>query len=93
MSNELKNYCMEIGITRELIQPPTPQQNSASNRRNRTIIKCARSISQDCNLLLFLWSEALATANYLISRSPTQAKLGVTLEERFSIKQPNIEHL
>ena len=71
MSNEFMSYCKTNGIKRELTQANTPQQNGVSERRNRTIMERARSISHDSRLPAFLWTEAVAHANFLVNRSPT----------------------
>jgi hypothetical protein len=93
MSTEFKNYCHEHGIKQELTQASTPQQNGISERRNRTIIERARSLCHECNLPTFLWTEAVATANYLVNRSPTRANGGMTPEEKYSGTKPKVNHL
>ena len=70
-----------------------PQQNGVAERRNRTIMERARSLSTHCDLPLFLWSEAVSTANYLINRSPTCANNGMTPEEKYTGQKPSLEHL
>ena len=70
-----------------------PQQNGVAERRNRTIMERARNLSTHCDLSLFLWSEAVSTANYLINRSPTCANNGMTPEEKYIGQKPSVEHL
>jgi hypothetical protein len=93
LSNEFKSYCSENGIIRELIQAAMPQQNGMSERRNQTLMERAHNLASDCNLPISLWTEAAATAAYLINRNPTRANSGTTPEEKFSGKKPNIDHL
>jgi hypothetical protein len=93
LSAEFTNYCHEHGIKRELTQASTPQQNGISERRNKTLIERARSLSHECNLSTFLWTEAVATANYLVNRSPTKANGGMTSKEKYSCTKPSVSHL
>lgn len=74
MSTDFRNFCVEHGIHQELTQACTPQQNKVSERRNRTIMERARSMTNDCQLPTYLWTEAVSYATYLINRSPTRAK-------------------
>ena len=59
---EFSTLCRTAGIRREIIQAHTPQQNDVSERRNRTIMERARSMSSDCNLPINLWTEAVSHA-------------------------------
>jgi len=42
---------------------------------------------------MFLWSELINTANYLINRGPTKANNSETPEERYSQEKPSVKHL
>ena len=53
--------------------PGTPSQNGVSERRNRTLIDMVRSMISNSSLPLFLWSEALKTALYILNRVPSKA--------------------
>jgi hypothetical protein len=53
----------------------------------------ARSISHECKLPLFLWSEAVFTANYLINISPTSANSEITPKQIYLGKIPSVDHL
>ena len=93
LSKEFINYCSIHGIQRELTQAHTPQQNSVSERRNRTILERARCMSHDCQLPIYLWTEAVIAATYLINRSATRANHGKTPEARFTGMKPDISNL
>ncbi|KAL3686253.1 hypothetical protein R1sor_004275 [Riccia sorocarpa] len=71
----------------------SPQQNGVSERKNRTLLDRARSMAIENGIPTFLWAETLATANYLVNRSPTRANLGLTPEEKFTGKPPDLAHL
>nr|GEZ98022.1 hypothetical protein [Tanacetum cinerariifolium] len=49
--------------------PRTPQQNGVVERRNRTLVKVARTMLIFSKALMFLWAEAVATACYTQNRS------------------------
>jgi transposase InsO family protein len=93
LSNEFRNFCEDHGISRELTQALTPQQNGVAEWRNRSIMEKARSLSDDCKLPTFLWSEAVNTANYLLNLSPTSANSGMTPEQLYSRTIPFVQHL
>ncbi|KXJ67928.1 hypothetical protein RP20_CCG007466 [Aedes albopictus] len=63
-----------------------------AERMNRTIVEKARSMLCDVNLEKCYWAEAVATASYVINRSPTKGLL-VTPEEAFTGRRPNLAHL
>nr|GEX65445.1 hypothetical protein [Tanacetum cinerariifolium] len=58
-----------IGITHKTSAAKTPQQNGVVERRNRTLVEAARTILIFSQAPLFLWAEAIATANN--TSSPT----------------------
>jgi hypothetical protein len=39
------------------------------------------------------WAEAVATTVYIMNRTPTAAAHGMTLEEKYSGKKPDLSHL
>jgi transposase InsO family protein len=43
-SRSLSNYCIELGVGRELTTPFTPQQNGVVEHHNQTLIGVARSM-------------------------------------------------
>jgi hypothetical protein len=45
------------------------------------------------NLPNYFWAEAVATAEYIMNRTPTTTVHGMTLEEKFTGKKPNVSHL
>ena len=62
ISKEFNLFCEEEGIQRELIAPYTPEQNGIAERKNRTIVKMARSMLQARRLPNQFWAEAVATS-------------------------------
>ena len=66
-------FCKDHGIERHKTNPYTPQQNGVAERMNRTLMERARSMLSGAGLEQKFWAEAIATACYLINRSPTLA--------------------
>ncbi|GKA89348.1 ribonuclease H-like domain-containing protein [Tanacetum coccineum] len=65
MSNEL---CAKKGIKREFSVARTPQQNGVAERKNRTLIKAARTMLADSLLPIPFWTEAVNTDCYVLNR-------------------------
>ncbi|GJY37302.1 ribonuclease H-like domain-containing protein [Tanacetum coccineum] len=66
---EFKNYamnefCAKKGIKREFSVARTPQQNGVTERKNRTLIKPAKTMLADSLLPIPFWAEAVNTACY-----------------------------
>ena len=94
LSNEMKIYCMEKGISYHLTVPRTPQLNGVSERMVRTITDKARSMINGANLDKVFWGEAVLTATYLINITPTRAlKQYKTPYELWHNKKPQIKYL
>ncbi|GJU48696.1 putative ribonuclease H-like domain-containing protein [Tanacetum coccineum] len=56
------------GIKREYNNARTPQQNGVAERKNRTLIKAARTMLADSFLPNTFWAEAVSTACYVLNR-------------------------
>ena len=72
MLGKFMNFCKQHGIIRQFIVPHTPQQNGVVERKNRTLVECARSMLEGKGLSNGFWAEAINTAVYLKNRSPTK---------------------
>jgi len=53
----------------------------------------ARNISKDCNLPIYLWTETVSHANYLVNRSPTWANSSETPKHKFSSLKLDLSNL
>ncbi|GKC72229.1 integrase, catalytic region, zinc finger, CCHC-type containing protein, partial [Tanacetum coccineum] len=62
VNQTLHSYYESVGISHETSVGRTPQQNGVVERRNRTLVKAARTMLIYTKALLFLWAEAVATA-------------------------------
>jgi transposase InsO family protein len=89
-SIEFVEHCIEHGVWRQLTAPYTPQQNSVVEWRNQTMVGMARSLLKAKGLPGWLWGEAVATAVYLLNRSPTKGVKGKTTFEAGFRKKPGV---
>nr|GEX24969.1 putative ribonuclease H-like domain-containing protein [Tanacetum cinerariifolium] len=64
----LENQLSLKGIKREFSIPRTHQQNGIAERKNRTLIKAARTMLADSLLSILFWAEAVNIACYVQNR-------------------------
>ncbi|GJX16852.1 retrovirus-related pol polyprotein from transposon TNT 1-94 [Tanacetum coccineum] len=64
----MDDFCREKGIKREYSVARTPQQNGVAERRNRTLIKAARTMLADSKLPTTFWAKIVYTACYVQNR-------------------------
>nr|GEX80246.1 hypothetical protein [Tanacetum cinerariifolium] len=69
----------------------TPQRNGVVERRNRTLVKAARTMLTFTNLPLFLWDEAIATACFTQNHSIIHKRFDKTPYELMNKRKPNIK--
>jgi transposase InsO family protein len=86
-------YCKNNGIQQQFTVPHTPQQNGVVERKNRTLVECARSMIKGKNLSNGFWAEAISTVVYLKNRSPTKILENKTPFEAFYGYKPKVSHL
>ena len=67
ISNEFEMFCNDRGIKRQTSTPRTPPQNEIVERRNRSIMDCARTLMMEKNVALKYWREAVSTAVYTLN--------------------------
>nr|GEZ05120.1 hypothetical protein [Tanacetum cinerariifolium] len=67
-NKDLNQFCGMKGIKREFSVPRTSQQNGIAKRKNRTLIKAARTMLADSLLPIPFWAEAVNTACYVQNR-------------------------
>jgi transposase InsO family protein len=75
-NKEFDDYCSYHGICREKIVPGTPQANGVSERMNRTIMECARSMRLHAGFPLQFWADVVDIVVYLIKRGPSSSLNG-----------------
>ncbi|GKE36456.1 ribonuclease H-like domain-containing protein, partial [Tanacetum coccineum] len=64
----MSEFCEKKGIKKEFSVARTLQQNDVAERRNRTLIKAARTMLADSKLPTTFWAEAVNTACYVQNR-------------------------
>ncbi|GKB44517.1 ribonuclease H-like domain-containing protein [Tanacetum coccineum] len=67
-NKEMDEFCRQKGIKREYSVARTPQQNGVAERKNRTLIKAARTMLADSLLPTLFWAEAVNIACYVLNR-------------------------
>ncbi|XP_057671187.1 uncharacterized protein LOC130902919 [Diorhabda carinulata] len=77
-NNNFEKFLTNHGIIHQTSTPNTPEHNGLAERMNRKLVERARS---------------LATAAYIVNRSPTKALEGKTPNELWKGKKPNLSHL
>nr|GEX83654.1 putative ribonuclease H-like domain-containing protein [Tanacetum cinerariifolium] len=58
----------KLGIRRDYSNARTPQQNEVDEKKNQTLIEAARTMLADSLLPTIFWTEAVATACYVLNR-------------------------
>ena len=92
VNQDVKDYCREKGIRRQLTIAHTPEQNGVAERRNRYLTEMSKCMLLDAGLHDKLWAEAVRTAAYLHNRLPSRA-VKKTPYEMWYGRKPNIELL
>jgi hypothetical protein len=67
----IASLCAERGIIHQTTCPHTSQQNGVAERKHRHILDVARSLLAEMHVPRYLWSDAVATAAYLINHLPS----------------------
>ncbi|GKE73860.1 putative ribonuclease H-like domain-containing protein [Tanacetum coccineum] len=67
-NHAMNEFCAKKGIKREFSVARTLQQNGVTERKNRTLIKAARTMLVDSLLPTPFWAEAVNTACYVLKR-------------------------
>ena len=86
-------YWKNNGIQQQFTVPHTPQQNGVAERKNRTLVECARSMIKGKNLSNGFWDEAISIVVYLKNRSPTKILDHKTPFESFYGYKLEVSHL
>nr|GEW57471.1 retrovirus-related Pol polyprotein from transposon TNT 1-94 [Tanacetum cinerariifolium] len=90
VNHTMTEYYERIGIFHQKTVPITPQQNGVVERRNRTLVKAARTMLIFSKALMFLWAEVVATACYTQNRSLIHTRHYKTPYERVHNKKPDL---
>lgn len=92
MSNLFSVFCTESGIKHYTTTPYTPKQNGVVERRNQTVVEMARCLLKSMSVPAKFWGEAVATAVYILNRSPTKSLRNKTPFEAWHGGKPDVSH-
>jgi hypothetical protein len=92
-NNEFDDYYSYHGIHREKIVSGTTQENGVSERMNKAIVACARSMRLHSNFPLQLWEDVVDIVSYLINKGPSSSLDGGIPEEAWTCKNVNYSFL
>ena len=90
ISHELNNFCIERGIKRQVSAPGTPEQNGIAERRNRSIMDCARTLMIEKNVALKYQKEAISTTVHTQNRVQLKKDSNKTPYELWYGYKPNV---
>nr|GEY75073.1 putative ribonuclease H-like domain-containing protein [Tanacetum cinerariifolium] len=92
-NHDLIEFCGLKGIKWEYSNTRTPQQNGVAERKNRTLIKAARTMLADSFLPTTFWAKAVNTACYVLNRVLVTKPQNKTPYELLTVRQPIISYL
>nr|GEW71721.1 ribonuclease H-like domain-containing protein [Tanacetum cinerariifolium] len=92
-NRELNQFCEMKGILRQFSVARTPQQNEVAERRNKTLIKAARTMLADSKLPTTFWTEVVNTACYVQNRVLVVKPHNKTLYEFFHGRTPTLSFM
>ena len=89
----MSRFLNEQRIKQQFTCRYTPQHNGVVERKNRHIAKVARVLMNEKEMPKYYWAEAVHVAVYIMNMTPTAAIHGMTPEEKFTGKKPDLSHL
>ncbi|GJQ90525.1 putative ribonuclease H-like domain-containing protein [Tanacetum coccineum] len=92
-NKEMNQFCERKCIKREFSVARTPQQNEIAKRKNRTLIKAARTMLADSKLPTTFWAEAVNTACYVQNRVLVTKPHNKTPYELFLGRKPTLSFM
>jgi hypothetical protein len=93
LGKEFTTYLKSEGITHELTNVYSPEQNGIAERLNRTINDKVRCMLGNSGLPKAFWVEAVRTANFVRNISPCRTCDDMTPAELWNGYKPNISFL
>jgi len=93
LAGDFEQFCIDLGVHRQLSAPYSPQQNGVVERRNQSVVGTARCMLKAKQLPGEFWGEAVTTAVYLLNRSSSKSIGGKTPYELWTGSTPGVQHL
>nr|GEV57793.1 hypothetical protein [Tanacetum cinerariifolium] len=102
-NKEMNHFYEKQGNKREFSVAKTPQHNGVAERKNKTLIKAARTMLADSKLPTIFWTEAVNTAYYVQNRREgkkdiegsgnKEIKAPITKETRVNQEKDNVNSI
>jgi hypothetical protein len=90
---EFTSYCVDEGVQRHYSAPYSSQQNDVIERSNQIVVGMAHTLLKQRGMPTVFWGEAVVTAVYIVSRSPTKTLNDRTPYEAWHGRKPAVSHL
>ncbi|GJV04413.1 putative ribonuclease H-like domain-containing protein [Tanacetum coccineum] len=91
-NKKLRSFYAKLGIVHKTSIARTPQQNGVVERRNRTLVKAARTMLIFSKASEFLWAEAISSACFTQNRSIVHTRHNKTPYELIRGRKPNVQY-
>ncbi|GJY83241.1 putative ribonuclease H-like domain-containing protein [Tanacetum coccineum] len=92
-NRDIIEFYRSKGIKKEYSNARTPKQNGVAERKNKTLIKAARTMLADSFLPNTFWAEAVSTACYVLNRVLVTKPQNKTPYELITGKIPIISYI
>jgi hypothetical protein len=89
-NTQVEDFLDEEAIKHEFLTPYTPQQNRVTERKNRTLIKMARTMLDEYKTSNQFWAEAINTACHATDRLYLHKLIKKTSYEFLTGNKPNV---
>nr|GEU34709.1 putative ribonuclease H-like domain-containing protein [Tanacetum cinerariifolium] len=92
-NKDLDELCGMKGLKREYSNATTLQQNRVAERKNKTLIKAARTMLADSLLPITFWAEAVNTTCYVLNRALVTKTQNKSPYELLNGKTPRLDFM
>jgi hypothetical protein len=92
IGKEFQQWLQNEGVVHHTTRPYTPEQNGVVERYNRTVMESARCMLYAKSVPLYLWTEAVHHANYVLNRTLMKGNIVTPYEAYFNMK-PDVSNL
>ncbi|GJR73215.1 putative RNA-directed DNA polymerase [Tanacetum coccineum] len=93
VNNNMDMFFNHNGIIHQTTCPYTPQQNGIAERKHRHLLNVARSLMFQGGIPLYMLTECILTAVYLINRLPSSILNGKSPFEMIYGTKPKLSHI
>ena len=92
MGSALQSFFRTHGVTQQTSAPHTPQQNSRTERFNRTLLEKANVMRHHACMPCVFWQDAVQTALHIYNHQPMCRLHWKTPNEMFLGDKPDISY-